>query len=136
MSPGVTVVDASALLALLFDEPGAHVVAEMIASGASVSTVNFAEVATVLTRNDRDAETLLESVRAQVDVEPFSYADALEVAALYPRVSGHGLSLGDRACLALARRLDVPAVTAEHVWAELWVDVRVQLIRPGRRPGR
>lgn len=124
------VLDASALLALLFDEPGAHVVAEVVADGATVSTVNLAEVATVLTRNDRDPEKVLHPVQAQVEVEPFTDADALAVAALYPRVSAKGLSLGDRACLALAQRLDAPAVTAEHGWTGLSVGITVQLIRP------
>lgn len=123
-------VDASALLALLFDEPGAHTVAEVIAGGATVSTVNLAEVATVLTRNHRDPEEVLRPVRAQVAVEPFTDADALAVAALYPQVSAKSLSLGDRACLALAQRLDTPAVTAEHAWVDLSIDIAVQLIRP------
>lgn len=125
-----TVVDASALLALLFDEPGAQAVAEVIAEGATMSAVNLAEVATVLTRNHKDPETVLDPVRAQIDVEPFTDVDALAVAALYPRVSGSGLSLGDRACLALAQRLDAPAVTAEQAWADLSVGVAIQLIRP------
>lgn len=126
------VVDASALLAVLFDEPGALVVAEVIADGATVSTVNLAEVATVLTRNHRDPETVLDPVRAQLEVEPFTDSDALAVAALYPQVSAKGLSLGDRACLALAQRLDVPAVTAEAIWDDLPLDIPVRVIRPPR----
>ena len=62
------VVDASALLALLFDEPGAEVVAD----GATLSTVSLAEVATVLTRHLRNPDKVLDSVRAQVAVEPCS----------------------------------------------------------------
>ncbi len=123
-------IDASALLALLFDEPGAQAVADLIAAGgASVSTVNLAEVATVLIRNRRDADTVLRPLRRQVAIEPLTTDDALAVAALCPQVSAHGLSLGDRACLALAQRLDVPAVTAEQVWADLPVDIAVRLIR-------
>jgi PIN domain nuclease of toxin-antitoxin system len=60
-----------------------------------------------------------------VAVEPFIDADALAVAA----VSAKGLSLGDRTCLALAQRLGAPAVTAEHTWSELPLDVAVHLIR-------
>jgi ribonuclease VapC len=81
------VVDASALLALLFDEPGAQAVAEVIAEGA-----------TVLTSNHRDPNRVLEAVRAQVELAPFTDAAALAVAALYPQVSGTGIPLGDRAC--------------------------------------
>lgn len=57
---------------------------------------------------------------------------AVNLAALYPQVSGKGLSLGDQACLALAQRLAVRAVTAEHIRGDLSVDIAVQLIRPFR----
>lgn len=126
------VVDASALLALLFDEPGAETVSDVISAGACVGTVNLGEVATVLVRNDRDPGEILGHLRDQVAVQPFTEADALAVAVLYPRVSGKGLSLGDRACLALAQRLDLPAVSAEHSWNDLPIDIAVRLIRPPR----
>lgn len=122
-------IDASALLALLFAEPGAEVVADAIAEGAAISTVNLSEVATVLVRHGRDPEQILRPVREQLAVEPLTDTDALATAALYPKTTGKGLSLGDRACLALAQRLGGPAVTAEHVWGELDLDVQVQLIR-------
>lgn len=121
------VVDASALLALLFDEPGAQAVAEVVADGATMSAINLAEVATVLIRNHRDPQKVLDRVQAQIEVKPFTDVDALAVAALYPQAA-KGLSLGDRACLALAQRLDAPAVTAEHIWAGLSLDIAVQLI--------
>jgi ribonuclease VapC len=123
------VLDASVLLALLFDEPGAEKAADVIAMGATVSAVNLGEVATVLSRNDWDAEKTLAPLRAQVKVEPFTDRDALAVAALNPKVSRKGLSIGDRACLALAQRLGVAAVTADQVWAQLHLDVSVELIR-------
>jgi len=123
-------VDASALLALLFGEPGAETVAEAIAAQAAISTVNLAEVATVLVRHDRDPAAVLAPVCDQVAVQPFTDADALAAAVLYPQTAGRGLSLGDRACLVLARRLEGPALTAEHAWAELDLDVEVRLIRP------
>lgn len=84
----------------------------------------------MLIRNHRDQEQVLGPVRSQVDVEPFSADDALVAASLYPEVSAPGLSLGDRACLALAQRLDAPAVTADHAWALLSLDVAVRLVRP------
>ncbi len=123
-------IDASALLALLFAEPGADAVAEVIAGGAVMSAANLSEVATVLVRHRRDAKSILGPVRDQVVVEPFADADALAAAALYPLTASKGLSLGDRACLALAQRLGIPAVTAEHAWAELDLDIAVALIRP------
>lgn len=125
----MSALDASAILALLRAEPGADIVAERIAAGATVSTVNLAEVATVLTRTGHDAAQQLASLFAQVDVSPFDVADALAVGALEPVTRPAGLSLGDRACLALARRLRVSAVTADHAWTDLDHSVTVDLIR-------
>ncbi len=123
------VLDASAVLALLFNEPGADTVAEHIAAGATMSTVNLSEVATILIRHGRDPDTVLDPLQAQVDILAFTDSDAIATAQLYPLVSAKGLSLGDRACLALARRLNAPAVTAEHVWADLNLDIRIDTIR-------
>ncbi len=127
-------IDASALLALLFAEPGAETVADAIADGASTSAVNLGEVATVLVRREQPPEKILAPLREQLAVEPFSERDALAAAALYPRTASKGLSLGDRSCLALAQRLGAPAVTAEHAWADLELDIQVQLIRPPSAP--
>jgi ribonuclease VapC len=123
-------IDASALLAMLFAEPGAEMVADTIAGGAVTSAVNLSEVATVLIRHKKDPQEILDPVREQLAVEPFTDTDALAAAALFPKTITKGLSLGDRSCLALAQRLGAPAVTAEHVWAELELDIEVQLIRP------
>jgi len=128
-------IDASALLALLFAEPGAELVADAIAGGAVTSAVNLSEVATVLVRHEQDPATILGPVREQLAVEPFTDADAMVAAALYPKTTNKGLSLGDRSCLALARRLGVPALTAERVWAELDLDIDVQLIRGSTADG-
>ena len=125
-----TVLDASALLALLFAEPGAETVADAIGAGAVTSTVNLSEVATVLVRNERDATQILAPVREQIGVEPFTDHDALAAAALYPKTSSRGLSFGDRSCLALAQRLRTRALTAEHAWAELKLEIEIRLIRP------
>jgi ribonuclease VapC len=127
------VLDASAVLALLFGEPGADTVVDHIAAGAAISTVNIAEVATVLVRNGRNPNSVLDPLRSQVDVVAFTDADAITTAELYPLVSTRGLSLGDRACLALARRLDATAVTAEHLWAELDLTIRIDTIRARQR---
>jgi ribonuclease VapC len=134
--PAITVVvDASAVLALLFGEPGAELVADAITEGAAISAVNLSEVATLLLRHGHDPQTLLAPVREQVTVEPFTSEDALAAAALYPRTSTHGLSLADRACLALARRLNAIAVTADRSWADLELDITIQLIRPRSKRG-
>lgn len=128
------VLDASAVLALLYDEPGADAVADHIAAGTAViSTVNLSEVATILIRHGHDPHTVLTPLRAQVQSVPFTDTDALTAAELYPQVSSRGLSLGDRACLVLAQRLTAPAITAEHLWADLDLDITIHEIRPARR---
>lgn len=124
------VLDASALLALLFAEPGAEQVAEAIASGAVASTVNLSEVAAVLSRRGRDARRLIGSVTDQIEVSVFEVSDALAAAELIKPTSSAGLSLGDRTCLALAARLRLPALTADRAWLSVSGPVIVRCIRP------
>lgn len=124
------VLDASAILAMLFGEPGADTVADAIANGAAMSTVTHAEIGTVLIRSGHDANALA-LVAAQVLVEPFSLTDADTAAALIVEGARLGLSLGDRACLALAKRLRAPALTAERAWVELEAGIEIILIRHG-----
>jgi len=123
------VLDASALIALLRDEPGADMV-ERLLGRAVVSAVNWTEVlqryraAGVATADKR------ESVEALgVKIERFTSDDADTVAELWQPTRPAGLSLADRACLALARRLDLPAHTADRDWRKLDVGVEVVLIR-------
>ncbi len=126
---GLRVLDASALVALLFGEPGADKVADAIAEGAAISSVNLSEVAAALARNKLDANSVLRIVADQVTVEPFTSEDALMTAALAEPTRASGLSLGDRACLALAKRLAVPAVTADREWAKLDLGIEIHLVR-------
>jgi ribonuclease VapC len=131
----VPVLDASALLAHLRDEPGADVVAEAIAEGAAVSTVNVAEALSSEANRGTDPVKLAEELgnRGLLDgaltVYPFTTADAIEAARLRPLTHAAGLSLGDRACLALTRRLDGVAITADTAWARVGLDVALTLIR-------
>jgi ribonuclease VapC len=62
-------------------------------------------------------------------VEPFTTADAIDAARLRPLTRSVGLSLADRACLALAHRLNAPALTADRAWFRLELDVEVRLLR-------
>jgi PIN domain nuclease of toxin-antitoxin system len=94
--------------------------------------VNISEVAAILVRHERDADGLLRAVTAQVMVEAFTIADALTAATLWAPTRATGLSLGDRACLALARRLDAPAVTADREWTSVNVGITIQLVPPAR----
>jgi ribonuclease VapC len=127
--------DASALLAHLRDEPGADVVAEAIASGAVISTVNLAEVfSRVADRGGDPAKLAAELTQSglldgAITVEPFTAADAIETGRLRPLTRDAGLSLGDRACLALARRLDAPALTADTDWQGVAHGIELRPIR-------
>jgi ribonuclease VapC len=64
-----------------------------------------------------------------ITVEPFTAADAVEVAHLRSITRKQGLSLGDRACIALAKRLDLPAFTADTAWSRLDLPVQLRQIR-------
>jgi PIN domain nuclease of toxin-antitoxin system len=126
----VTVVlDASALLVVLHDEPGAAAV-EPLLDGAAVSAVNWSEVVQKAATRGVDVTRLREEVEALgVRVAIFD-ADAAEAAAdLWPATRDAGLSLGDRACLALARALDATALTADKAWVDVQTGVEVQLVR-------
>jgi ribonuclease VapC len=129
------VLDASALLAHLRDEPGADVVAEAVASGAAISAVNLAEVFIRAADRGADPATLAAELAqiglldGAITVEPFTAADAIETARLRPLTRVAGLSLGDRACLALARRLGAPALTADAAWQGVDHGVELRPIR-------
>jgi ribonuclease VapC len=129
------VLDASALLAHLRDEPGADVVAEAIASGAVISTVNLAEVFSRVADRGGDPAKLAADITQSglldgaITVEPFTAADAIDDGRLRPLTRDAGLSLGDRACLALARRLDAPALTADTDWQGVAHGVELRPIR-------
>jgi PIN domain nuclease of toxin-antitoxin system len=129
------VLDASALLAYLRDEPGAEVVAEAIADGALISTVNLAEVFSRTADRGVDPVKLAARLRESgllggaVTVEQFTVDDAIEAGRLRPMTRDAGLSLGDRACLALARRLDASALTADTAWEDAAHGIELLQIR-------
>lgn len=122
-------------MAVLHAEDGASVVIEAIGKGAAVSVVNWAEVLSKLAEAGKDPEVAAvelrraEGSRRALSIEPLTAADCVAVARLRPVTRRQGLSLADRACLALAERLDVPAVTADRKWLEADVAAGVQLIR-------
>jgi ribonuclease VapC len=129
------VLDASAFLAYLGDEPGAVEVAEAIAGGAAISTVNLAEVFSRAAERGLDPQRLATELRdsglldGAISVAPFTTADAIEVGRLRPLTRDQGLSLGDRACLALARRLGAAAYAADSTWSAAQLDVELREIR-------
>jgi ribonuclease VapC len=123
------VLDASALIALLRDEPGAEAV-ERLLGRAVISIVNWAEVLQRYRAHGVDTTGKRDDVVALgVAIEAFTDEDADVVAELWQPTRSAGLSLADRACLALARRLGIPAHTADRDWRKVDVGVEVVLIR-------
>jgi ribonuclease VapC len=130
LSDGPVVLDASALLALLQNEPGAERVAALL-SGSVISAVNLSEVVDKLVDHDMSADDIREVLDGlPLDVHAFDREAAFAAGELR-RITRHaGLSLGDRACLALAAHFGVAAVTANRAWEALADDIApVTLIR-------
>lgn len=125
------ILDSSALIALLRNEPGAEKVATR-ASDALIAATNLVEVGDNFVRHGVE---LLELQRAVADLKlevvPVDAALAMEAAALFLLTRSAGLSLADRTCLALAKREQKPALTADRVWLRIAdaIGVEVELIR-------
>jgi PIN domain nuclease of toxin-antitoxin system len=123
------VVDASALLALLHSEPGAEIVEEAL-EDAAISTVNWSEVCQRWIAHEVDVSNLRTDTEALgLEILPFTASDAEQAAELWSTTRHLGLSLGDRACLGLARRLGRPALTADRAWLDADFGVEVRMIR-------
>lgn len=123
------VLDASALLAVMFGERGAERIQDIIA-GSVIGAVNLAEVVAKLQeRGVPEAE--IDGVVAEIGlpVIPFDEGQAMAAGKLRGRTRTLGLSLGDRACLALALARGVPAVTTDRSWSKLDVGAKVLVAR-------
>jgi ribonuclease VapC len=126
----IAVLDSSAVLAVILEEPGAEVVRALTASAKVISAVNFEEVRTkLIDRGMRPHEALEALSKMRLQVEVFTDADAVKSSDFRTATKEAGLSLGDRACLALGQRLNAVVVTADRVWKELPLQVKVELIR-------
>jgi PIN domain nuclease of toxin-antitoxin system len=128
----VVVLDASAVLALIYREPGHEQVADAL-PGAVCSTVNWAEVVGKLAQREHpNPASAADAVRTLgVKVLPFTTTHAVAAGLLWPTTRAAGLSLGDRACLALAQATpESVAYTCDGAWATLDLpEVTVQQLR-------
>lgn len=123
------VLDASALLAVMLGEAGADRIHSRL-PGAVIGAVNLAEaVAKLQERGVPDAEIDRDIAELDLPVIPFDAAQAMAAGKLRARTRALGLSLGDRACLALAMTRGVPAVTTDRGWAALDIGAEVIVAR-------
>jgi ribonuclease VapC len=123
------VVDASALLALLNAEPGADIVAEALPEGV-ISTVNLSEVVAKLCGAGMPEKAIHQALQPLgLEVVPFDEEQAYQAG--LPRVATRntGISLGDRACLGLAKVLGAVVLTADRTWVGLSIGATIKVIR-------
>ena len=121
------VLDASALLAVLGDEPGAERIRAALAD-ARIGAVNLAEVVGKL--QDRGVpDQAIDDILLDLDLKvvPFDAEQAVQAGKLRAATKAAGLSLGDRACLALAGATSCVALTTDQGWTKLELDVTIEL---------
>lgn len=131
----VAVFDASAVIAFVQEESGFRRARAVIERGALISTVNWTEVLADLA--ERGGPTAISARRVKAIVAaagsltlvPFDEDQALEAARLRMLTTSLGLSLADRACLALGRLRRLPVVTTDRAWRSLHISVRIDVIR-------
>jgi ribonuclease VapC len=126
------VLDSSALLAILHEEPGAEIFMRQfdLLENASMSTVNVAEAHGKLVGRGIDSEDAWEAVIGPVpEIIDFDSKQAKIAGGLLRQTRSIGLSLGDRACLALGIALKAPIYTADRAWKNLSVGVLIHVIR-------
>ncbi|MEX1205845.1 MAG: type II toxin-antitoxin system VapC family toxin [Dongiaceae bacterium] len=121
--------DASALLAFMFRESGHERVA-MVIERSCLSTVNLSEVIGRFVRDGHDGFAVLRRLQeTSIELVEFSISQAALAASLLPKTRRLGLSLGDRACLALALSRRIPALTADAAWSEADFGIEIHVIR-------
>jgi len=121
--------DASAVLALLFREPGHERVASAL-QDACISVVNLSEVLGRFARDGHSSLQVLSRLQATgIDFCDFDVSQAALASDLLPKTRHLGLSLGDRCCLALAASRGCPALTADAAWSDLSLGIDIVQIR-------
>jgi len=123
------VLDASAVLSLVQGEPGAEQVVACI-PGALISAVNLAEVVAKLAEAGMPRGAIELALSALgLRVVDLDQASAYEVGVMRPATRAHGLSLGDRACLALGVAAGIPVLTSDRAWESVDIGAAVEVIR-------
>ena len=127
------VLDASSVIALINREKGCEIV-EKYLEEAIISTVNFAEVISVVNRELFKSEAdRIEGLKLITDTLPqiinFDVNQAIISGEIDSITKKYGLSLGDRACLALAKYKNIPVLTADKTWSKLNLGIKIKLIR-------
>ncbi len=113
------ILDSSALLALLKNEPGADIVESLLGT-ITMSSINVSEVATVLLDSDMTLQECQDTVLPFISsIVPYDEEQAFLVADLRKKTKTYGLSLGDRACIALGQKMQLPIYTADKIWRDL-----------------
>lgn len=124
------VLDASAVLAVINAEPGHETLTPELLADAVCGTVNLAEVhAKLVSRGLTSQEAWEDATSPVAESVPFDAAQARISGDLIRQTKPLGLSLGDRACLALAIALDAPVYTAERTWKKLKPGIPIHVIR-------
>lgn len=124
------VLDASAMLAVLNQEPGSEKLTPEMLGNAAGSTVNLAEAHAILVSRGGDPDEAWEDALSGIhESVPFSEEQARIAGGLVAQTRSLGLSLGDRACLALALALNAPVYTADRSWKNLKLPIRVHVLR-------
>jgi PIN domain nuclease of toxin-antitoxin system len=125
------VLDASAVLAYLFSEAGADQVLPILETGSGlISAVNYAELVSKLMDQGMPTDIVHETLfNLELEVVSYDMAQAFQTGALRLPGKALGLSLGDRACLALGMIMKLPILTADRVWKNLSLPIEIIVIR-------
>lgn len=130
-----SVLDAAAFLAYLRDEPGAEIVENALINGCYISIINWVEVLSKIVDLGESPEEIIKRLRDEgllqnsLEIIACNEEDAITIAKFRVLTKSAGLSLGDRACLALGKRLNLPVLTADKVWTSLSLGITITLIR-------
>lgn len=124
-----SLLDTSALIALLKKEPGYEIIEGLIANSA-ISSVNLSELVSIMARNDVIDSEIIEVITDLVpEVLPFTESIAIQAGILIKHTKSLGLSLGDRACIATGLAHNMTIYTTDRIWEKLDISANIIVIR-------